>query len=174
MWYLKEKSTHTGTHAHTHRHMHPHTCKHTHRHMYTHTHTCIYIHIQAHTHIQRHSHIGHMYTYTEARSHRCTHRHAQRHMCTYAYTQAFRKCIEVATWRLTFFQYKFRIETLYKPYHFANDGDKLLNCKQICRILYFNGSILLVPPEHRIGKSNLSKIIWRIFRRGLEGNTRSN
>lgn len=158
-------------------HIHTGTC--THIHASTHIGTCTHTHIQAHTHIHRHSHIGtctHTQRHAHTGAHTGMHRGTCAHMHTHTgtYTQAFRKCIEVAIWRLTFFQYKFRIETLYKPYHFANDGDKLLNCKQICGILHFNGSILLVPPEHRIGKSNLSKIIWRIFKRGLEDYTRSN
>lgn len=145
MWCLKEK----GTHAHTHRHMHPHTRKYTHRHMHT--------HIQTHTHIHRHSHIG-------------TCMHTQRNAHAHKHSENLLK-LQFQGWHFSSINLEL---ILCKLCHFANDGDKLLNCKQICGILYFNGSILLVSPEHRIGKSSLSKIIWRIFRRGLEYNVRSN
>lgn len=163
MWCLNEK----GTHAHTHRHMHPHTRKHTHRHM--HTHTCT--HIQTHTHIHRHSHIGtctHTQACREAHVHICT--HTERNAHAHKHSENLLK-LQLQGWHFS----SINSELIpCKLCHFANDGNKLLNCKQICGVLYFNGSSLLVSPEHRIGKSSLSKIIWRIFRRGLEYNIRSN
>lgn len=132
---------HAPTYTQAHTQAHAHTHLHTHTDTYTYTQAFTYRHMHAHTGMQRGTR-AHMHTHTEKRT------------CT----QAFRKFIEVTTSRLTFFQYKFRIK-LCKLCHFANDGNKLLNCKQICGILYFNGSNLLVSPEHRIGKSSLSKII---------------